>query len=61
MTNLLDSSDIETLAREESVRGLLVRMTLQQAEGADREELMLLEKALALLLSRFQTMEDAVP
>jgi len=61
MTNLLDSSDIETLAREESVRGVLVRMTLQQAEGADREELMLLEKALALLLSRFQTMEDAVP
>jgi hypothetical protein len=61
MTNLLGSSDIEALAREESVRGVLVRMALQQAERADREELVLLEKALALLLSRFQSMEDGAP
>ncbi len=61
MTNLLGSSDIETLAREESVRGVLVRMALEQAEQADREELVLLEKALELLLSRFQSLEDGAP
>lgn len=56
MTRLLESTRIETLAREESVRGVLVRMALEQAEHADREELVLLEKALQLLMSRFQAM-----
>lgn len=56
MTGLLDSDQIKALAGEESVRGVLVRMTLQEAEGADRDELELLEQALELLLSRFQSL-----
>jgi hypothetical protein len=57
MTRLLGSAHIESLAREESVRGVLVRTVLEQAEGADQEEIALLESALQLLLSRFQSME----
>ncbi len=60
MTRLLDSPHIETLAREESVRGVLVRMTLEQAEHADSQEQVLLENALQLLLTRFQSMEDDI-
>jgi len=59
MTSLLGSSRIQDMAREESVRGVMVRMALKKAEHAGDEELMLLEKAVALLLSRFQAMEDA--
>lgn len=57
MTRLLGSAHIETLAREESVPGVLVRMVLKQAEHADSEELMLLENALQLLLTRFQVID----
>ena len=57
MTGLLESDHIKALAREESVRGVLVRMVLEQAASADPEELMLLEQALHLLLTRFQAME----
>jgi hypothetical protein len=57
MTELLQSDQIKTLAGEESVRGVLVRMVLEQAESADPEELKLLEQALHLLLTRFQAME----
>jgi hypothetical protein len=57
MTGLLASDQIKTLAREESVRGVLVRMVLEQAEGADLDEMKLLEQALQLLLSRFQAMD----
>ena len=57
MTGLLESYQIKTLTREESVRGVLVRMVLEQAEGADPEEVKLLEQALQLLLTRFQAME----
>jgi hypothetical protein len=57
MTGLLASDQIKTLAREESVRGVLVRMVLEQAEGADLDEVKLLEQALQLLLSRFQAMD----
>jgi hypothetical protein len=60
MTRLLGNVRIETLAKEESVRGVLVRMTLKQAEHADDEELMLLENALQLLLTRFQALEGDV-
>jgi hypothetical protein len=60
MTGLLASDQIKTLAREESVRGVLVRMVLEQAEGADIDEVKLLEQALQLLLSRFQAMEGDV-
>jgi len=56
MTRLLGSAHIETLAHEESVPGVLVRMVLKQAEHADSEEKMLLENALQLLLTRFQVM-----
>lgn len=58
MTRLLGSTRIKTLAREESVRGVLVRMVQEQAEHADSEEIILLEKALQLLLTRFQAMEE---
>lgn len=61
MTRLLGSAHIETLAREESVRGVLVRMALEQAEQADSEELALLENALQLLLTRFQAMGEDAP
>jgi hypothetical protein len=57
MTGLLGSTRIEALAREESVRGVLVRMVLDQAENANAEEMVLLEKALQLLLTRFQVAE----
>lgn len=57
MTHLLGSAHIETLAREESVRGVLVRMALEQAEHADSEEVVLLEKALQELLTRFAAIE----
>ena len=61
MTGLLGSDQIKALAREESVRGVLVRMVLEQAEGADNDEVTLLEQALQLLLTRFQAMEgDAI-
>ena len=57
MTGLLENDQIKSLAREESVRGVLVRMVLEQAEGADLDEVKLLEQALQLLLTRFQAME----
>ena len=56
MTRLLDSVRIKSLAREESVRGVLVRMVLEQAEVADSEEVLQLESALQLLLTRFQSL-----
>ncbi len=60
MTRLLDSARIETLSREESVRGVLVRMVLEQAEHADNEEVLQLENALQLLLTRFKSLGDDV-
>ncbi|MEN8686421.1 MAG: hypothetical protein AB1Z51_00670 [Desulfuromonadales bacterium] len=57
MTGLLESDQIKILAREESVRGVLVRLVLEQAESADLDEVKLLEQALQLLLNRFQAME----
>ena len=61
MTGLLDSAHIKALAREESVRGVLVRMALEQAEQADSHETLLLEKALRLLMERFQEKGEAAP
>ena len=61
MTGLLESNQIKTLAREESVRGVLVRLVLEQAEGADLDDVKLLEQALQLLLTRFQAMEGDAP
>ncbi len=58
MTYLLGSADIKSLSREDSVRGVLVRMVMEQAEGADSEEIALLENALQMLLTRFKVMED---
>jgi hypothetical protein len=58
MTYLLGSADIKALSREDSVRGVLVRMVMEQAEDADSEEIALLENALQLLLTRFKVMED---
>lgn len=60
MKHLLGSSQLEILAREESVRGVLVRMVMEQAEHADSEGLMLLENALQLLLTRFQALDRSV-
>lgn len=60
MTYLLGSADLELLSREDSVRGVLVRMVMEEAEGADNEEVALLENALQLLLKRFKVMEDDV-
>jgi len=57
MTGLLGSNQIKSLASEESVRGVLVRMVLEQAKGADSDEMKLLEQALQLLLSRFQAIQ----
>jgi len=57
MTRLLGSAHIEALAREESVRGVLVRRVIKQSEFADEQELELLEDALQLLLKRFQAMD----
>jgi len=61
MTGLLGNDQIKALANEESVRGVLVRTVLEQAEDADSDELKLLENALQLLLSRFQAMEEEAP
>ncbi len=60
MKSLLTSEHIQALAQEESVRGVLVRTVLEQAANADDDEQALLEKALQLLLSRFQTLEGEV-
>ena len=57
MTRLMGSAHIEALAREESVRGVLVRAVIKQSEFADEQELELLEDALQLLLKRFQAMD----
>jgi hypothetical protein len=57
MTRLLGSAHIATLAREESVRGVLVRTVIKKSEFADEQELQLLEDALQLLLKRFQAMD----
>lgn len=58
MTRLLGSTRIADLAREESVRGVLVRSVLEQAEQAESDEIELLEKALELLLSRFNSLGE---
>ena len=57
MTRILGSKHIDDLAREESVRGVLVRTVIKQAELADENELLLLENALQLLLKRFQSLD----
>lgn len=57
MKGLLESEQIKALVREESVRGYLVRKTLEEAENLSAEEVPCLEKALQLLLERFQSME----
>ena len=57
MTRLLGSAHLEALAREESVRGVLVSTVIKQSEFADEQELELLEDALQLLLKRFQAMD----
>lgn len=59
-TRLLNSAHVESLAREESVRGVLVRMVMEQAERAGEDELVLLENALQLLLTRFQSMDGDI-
>lgn len=61
MKGLLESPEIAILAREESVRGVLTRMALAEAAQADSRQAQLLEKALHLLLTRFQAMEGDVP
>lgn len=61
MIRLLGSTHIQDLAKEQSVRGVLVRIAQEQAETADSEELILLEQALELLLLRFQAREDDSP
>lgn len=61
MTSLLESAHVQGLSREESVRGVLVRMVLEQVGQADSDERVLLENALHLLLERFQALEDAAP
>lgn len=58
MTGLLASEEIRAMARERSVRGVLVGNVLAQAEQADAEERLVLEKALLLLLERFQSMAE---
>jgi hypothetical protein len=57
MKSLLASEHILALTKEESVRGVLVRKVLDEAEKAEEEGVMLLEKALQLLLTRFQSMD----
>jgi hypothetical protein len=57
MTRLLGSTQIESLGREGSVRGVLVRTVIKQSEVADEQELQLLEEALQLLLERFEAMD----
>jgi len=58
MTGLLASEEIRAMAQERSVRGVLVGNVLAQAEQADAEERLVLEKALLLLLERFQSMAE---
>lgn len=59
MTRLLASTHVAALAREESVRGEVVRQALAQAGLVEGEEaLALLENALQLLLTRFQAMNE---
>ena len=61
MTRLLGSAQLEALAREESVRGVLIRMVMEEAEQACHEDQELLEEALQLLMQRFKVMEADSP
>lgn len=58
MSSWLESERLATLAREESVRGLLVRKALKEADQADEAERRTIEKALRLLLERFGAGEE---
>ena len=60
MTRFLEDPKLQSLANEESVRGVLVRSVLEQAGEADEEERLLLEKSLRLLLKRFQAMPGSM-
>jgi len=57
MKGLLASEQIQELAKEESVRGVLVCKALEDAGTASEDELTVLEKSLQLLLDRFQRLE----
>ena len=59
MSGFISNEQIIALADEDSVRGVLVRRALKEAEGAEGDELRQLEKALQLLLGRFQAIEGA--
>ncbi len=61
MTYLLDDAEIKALAREESVRGTLVQLALNQAAEADDQEREILEEALQLLLQQFRVIEGTAP
>jgi hypothetical protein len=51
--SLLESAELQALAAEESVRGVLVRKALEEALSADASDRVVLEQALTLLLERF--------
>lgn len=53
MNSVLDNEKLVALAREESVRGLIVRQALREAEQADPEQRKVIGQALELLLERF--------
>lgn len=53
MSGLLESERLATLAREESVRGLLVRNAIEAARGVEGAERRVVEDALQLLLDKF--------
>jgi hypothetical protein len=58
MSGLFASEQIRELAEEDSVRGVLLRRALREAEDAGADDLRQLEKAVQLLLGRFRVMED---
>ncbi len=61
MSGLLESKRLATLAREESVRGLMIRRAIEEAGQADSAGRRIIENALQLLLERFGTDGEGTP
>lgn len=59
MTSVNRDDFYNTLAKEDSVRGLLVRTVERKCETAGEEEQRLLKEALQLLLTRFEKGKSA--
>ena len=61
MTKTFDVEQVTRLAQERSVRGSVVRLARQRADGAGSDQQDVIATALQLLLDKFQTIPDQRP